>query len=179
MAEQFGGAIFALEHRFYGKSRPFDDLSTEHLKYLSSEQALHDLALFIASLDKISSVSHNSLSKVIVVGGSYPGNLSAWFRLQFPHLAFGSWASSAPVHAKSDYFEYDQIVGKQLGTKCGTPIQIVNRFLEQLFIDQDDDIIAQYKNMFHPLMSKQVPDNTAFMYILADIVAYAIQYDNP
>jgi len=38
--------VVSLEHRYYGKSTPFDTFSTENLKYLSSKQALFDLAVF-------------------------------------------------------------------------------------------------------------------------------------
>ena len=38
--------MFALEHRFYGQSHPLGDTSTKSLAYLSSEQALADLAEF-------------------------------------------------------------------------------------------------------------------------------------
>jgi hypothetical protein len=39
-------AIVCLEHRYYGKSSPFEELTTDNLKYLSSKQALFDLASF-------------------------------------------------------------------------------------------------------------------------------------
>lgn len=42
-----GALLTALEHRFYGKSQPFDDLSTENLGFLSAEQALSDIAHFL------------------------------------------------------------------------------------------------------------------------------------
>jgi hypothetical protein len=32
-----GAALYAIEHRFYGKSIPNDTLATENLKYLSTE----------------------------------------------------------------------------------------------------------------------------------------------
>lgn len=38
--------MVTLEHRYYGKSSPFNSLETENLKYLSSKQALFDLAVF-------------------------------------------------------------------------------------------------------------------------------------
>lgn len=46
LAEKFGAAVVSLEHRYYGKSSPFKSHSTENLRYLSSKQALFDLATF-------------------------------------------------------------------------------------------------------------------------------------
>ena len=46
LAKKFGAAMVTLEHRYYGKSNPFDSLTTENLKFLSSKQALYDLATF-------------------------------------------------------------------------------------------------------------------------------------
>jgi len=42
-----GALLLALEHRFYGKSQPFNDWNTENFRYLSSEQALADIAGFL------------------------------------------------------------------------------------------------------------------------------------
>ena len=38
-AQKFGALLVALEHRFYGESKPTDDLSTDNLRFLSSQQA--------------------------------------------------------------------------------------------------------------------------------------------
>ena len=45
----------------------------------------------------------------VTFGGSYPGSLSAWMRLRFPHLVSGSVSSSGPLWAKLDFFEYLQV----------------------------------------------------------------------
>ena len=45
-AEENGAAMFLLEHRYYGQSHPTFDLSTENMIFLSSRQALQDLAHF-------------------------------------------------------------------------------------------------------------------------------------
>jgi serine protease 16 len=67
------GLIVALEHRFYGKSMPKPDLSTESLRYLSSQQALADAAVFRQFLVKKYNLSQKT--KFVVLGGSYSGNL--------------------------------------------------------------------------------------------------------
>ena len=46
LAKKFGAAIVTLEHRYYGKSSPFKSLTTKNLQFLSSKQALYDLAAF-------------------------------------------------------------------------------------------------------------------------------------
>lgn len=49
LASENGGLLLALEHRFYGESQPFDTHTVDHLQYLSSQQALYDLANFIST----------------------------------------------------------------------------------------------------------------------------------
>ncbi|KAJ2950872.1 hypothetical protein O0L34_g5232 [Tuta absoluta] len=73
-AKETHGAIFTSEHRYYGLSMPLDKSVTENLKYLSSEQALADIAHLIKS---IKSQPRFERSKVVAVGGSYAGNLAA------------------------------------------------------------------------------------------------------
>lgn len=46
LAKKFEAGVVSLEHRYYGKSSPFNSLSSENLKFLSSKQALSDLAAF-------------------------------------------------------------------------------------------------------------------------------------
>jgi hypothetical protein len=84
-------------------------MSTENLKYLSADQAMADLARLINYI-KVDLKTKNS--KVITFGGSYPGNLAAWFRLKYPSVTYGSVASSAPLTAKTNFYEYMEVVGQ-------------------------------------------------------------------
>ncbi len=53
-------------------------------------------------------------AKIVVFGGSYAGNLAAWFRLKHPEIAIGAIASSAPVFAQANFKEYLEVVGNAL-----------------------------------------------------------------
>jgi hypothetical protein len=44
----------------------------------------------------------------IVIGGSYPGALSAWFKSQYPQHAIGAWSSSGVINAIQDFSAFDQ-----------------------------------------------------------------------
>lgn len=79
------------------------DLSTESLKYLSSEQALADLAYFIESKNAEYKFDVTKV-KWIAFGGSYPGSLAAWLREKYPQLVYGSVSTSGPLLAKADFY---------------------------------------------------------------------------
>ncbi|KAK3781561.1 hypothetical protein RRG08_054900 [Elysia crispata] len=110
-AQDHNAVRLQLEHRYYGDSHPTENLSVENMRYLSSEQALADLATFISAKKK-----EFGASKVIVFGGSYSGALSAWFRLKYPYLADAAVATSAPVLAQVDFKGYLEVVSQSLNT---------------------------------------------------------------
>lgn len=75
-------------------------MTVQNLKYLSSEQALADLANFIQSMTAQYQLTNN---KWIIFGGSYAGAMAAWLRLKYPHLAYGAVSSSGPVLAQVNF----------------------------------------------------------------------------
>lgn len=98
-APRFKALLIYIEHRYYGKSIPFGSRkealkNAETLGYLNSAQAMADYAAVIMHLKKKYSAKN---SPVIVIGGSYGGMLTSWFRLKYPHIALGALASSAPI----------------------------------------------------------------------------------
>ncbi|KAI9291178.1 peptidase S28 [Neoconidiobolus thromboides FSU 785] len=130
-AEKYNGVVYALEHRFYGVSYPKPDLTLGSLKYLTSELAIDDLAYFAKNikLPQSKRLSYQTeKTKWILAGGSYPGNLAAWTRLKHPEVFHGAIASSAPVEAKEDFFEYDQQVQRSLAENGGK--QCANYYVE-------------------------------------------------
>ena len=110
MAEENQGMVISLEHRFYGKSMPFgiNSLNTDKLKYLSSEQALRDLGYFLTSMKNSGLHRITPDNPWVVVGGSYAGAMSAWFRNKYPHLTIGAISSSGVVTAVEDFRMFDE-----------------------------------------------------------------------
>lgn len=47
IARDTGGYLFALEHRYFGESRPTDDASVSNLAFLTIHQAVADIGEFI------------------------------------------------------------------------------------------------------------------------------------
>lgn len=166
-AKKYHAKLIALEHRYYGQSIPLDSFSTQDLGKLTTEEALNDLAYFQQSIVR----KKNWQGKWIAFGGSYPGSLSAWYRLKFPELVAGSLASSAPVMAKEDFFEYDAHVTDVAGPLCALQIRQVVSEVESTL--NDGRSFNQMKALFE---ASDVQDPVDFLYLIADTGAAAIQY---
>ncbi|EJW70493.1 hypothetical protein WUBG_18598, partial [Wuchereria bancrofti] len=68
LADQINASIFMLEHRFYGNSRPTNDISIKSLKYLDAKQAVEDIDKFVQEINEREKLTN---PKWITFGGSY------------------------------------------------------------------------------------------------------------
>ncbi|XP_055921973.1 putative serine protease K12H4.7 [Eupeodes corollae] len=138
MAKEHNGAMFYTEHRYYGQSKPTDNLSVENLKYLDVKQALADLANFITTTKQTVEGMENS--KVILTGGSYSATMVTWFKRLYPNLIVGSWSSSAPLFAKVDFVEYKEVTGRSIkllgGDACYNRIKNGIAELENMIVSK-------------------------------------------
>lgn len=164
-----GALLTALEHRFYGQSQPFEDLSNENLQYLSAEQALSDIAHFLNFLTQ-----GQRYRPVIVIGGSYPGALSAWFRSRYPHLSVGSWSSSGVVYPIEDFWAFDfQVFAstQKSGISCSSSIQTI---MKEVFEDQNNDLSdSKMSTGACPMMH-----DGDYAFFFSDIFVESVQYGN-
>lgn len=178
-AERHRAARVQLEHRFYGDSHPTRDLSVENLRYLTTDQALADLASFIASKKQ-----ELGASRVIVVGGSYAGVLAAWFRLKYPHLVEGAVASSAPVLAQVDFQGYLEILAQSLNTfkpatACNDAISAANADIKEKLRTREGRMqITKTFNLCDPVDVSSMADVANLFSILAGNFKEVVQYNN-
>jgi len=178
LAQEQGAAMFQLEHRYYGASQPTPDMAGENMRFLSSRQGLEDLAVFIAGMN----AEYNLTGPWISFGGSYPGSLSAWLRLKFPHLVAGAVSSSGPLNAKLDYFEYLDVVANALATTGPGCVEVISEALTAA-----EELLAagsagwqELSTMFltcKPLDGENQADVTSFIELLVDNLAGIVQYN--
>ncbi|XP_028171443.1 putative serine protease K12H4.7 [Ostrinia nubilalis] len=178
-AERFKAIMFNLEHRFYGESHPTKDMSTKNLVYLSSSQALGDLAAFIKAMNVEYKLPKDQ--KWVVFGGSYPGALAAWMRLKYPHLVHGAVSSSGPLLAKVDFREYFKIVVGALREKtgddqCSNEVKLAHNQITTLMKTQPEVIEAEFR-VCKPFSGASVNDIKNFYNSIADDFADLVQYN--
>jgi len=172
VAREMRGMLVALEHRYYGDSQPFDTLSTENLQYLNTAQALIDIAAFrVAFQQQLGNTTAGVENKWIMFGGSYAGDLSAWFRSKFPTMAAAALASSAPVQAITDFTAFDQQIAKALPASCIEDTKKVQQYIEEE-LNAGPERSKTLKEMFD---ASEILDDD-FLYLAADSVAIAVQY---
>eukprot|EP00026_Physarum_polycephalum_P008650 Phypoly_transcript_08744.p1 GENE.Phypoly_transcript_08744~~Phypoly_transcript_08744.p1 ORF type:complete len:444 (+),score=66.79 Phypoly_transcript_08744:144-1475(+) len=175
LAQHYNAIIVTLEHRYYGLSVPFTNLSTENLQYLSSKQALFDLANFVVNFtDSLSPAAENLELpySIITIGGSYSGALSAWFRLKYPQITVASVSSSGVVNAILDFTAFDEQVARSVGEECANAMRLVTQQVEAAIL-AGGDTSAQMKASFG---AETLVDDGDFFYFLADSMAEGVQY---
>ncbi|CAN9511156.1 unnamed protein product [Ophioblennius macclurei] len=177
-ANKLGALCLMLEHRFYGKSHPTADLSTDSLRFLSSRQALADLAHFRTAMADSRGLTN---TKWVAFGGSYPGSLAAWFRLKYPHLVHASVATSAPIHATVNFPEYLEVVWRSLAsenTECPKLVREASDAVVQKLKDPKtyDNITKDFK-LCSKLQIQTEMDSAYFLETLAGNIMDVVQYN--
>lgn len=166
-AKKYNAYIVAIEHRYYGKSQPFTELTVENLQYLNTDEVMADLANFqMYMMEK-----NNWHGPWIVLGGSYAGALAAYYRLTYPQLVVGALASSAPVEAKLEFTEYDANTTIVAGSECREAIRETTRYVESM-LDNPLEML-RIKKLFHV---EDMESNIAMLFLLSEFATEAIQY---
>ncbi|PIO73215.1 hypothetical protein TELCIR_04819 [Teladorsagia circumcincta] len=113
-------------------------MTTAELVYLSSAQALEDMAAFIIAMK----VKMPQLATVpwVTFGGSYSGALAAWARVKYPELVAMAVGSSGPVQAEVDF------VGRSLA------ISLMFSLCEDLVPTDAKQIETFWQTVYSPYM---------------------------
>lgn len=129
MLFEWGATLGALlvfpEHRYFGQSMPFGNQShtLANVQFLSVDQALQDYVHVIAQIRRNFS---SPVAPVIAVGGSYPGELAAYIRANFPGDVDMALAASAPIGPNPSQYGFWRVASADFalgGQQCATIIR--------------------------------------------------------
>ncbi|KAK5582334.1 hypothetical protein RB653_003917 [Dictyostelium firmibasis] len=180
-AQKVSALIVSLEHRYYGGSHVMEDMSTDNLKYLTTQQALADCVVFIEWFTtKYYYVP--PLSKIITFGGSYAGTLAAYLAMKYPSTISFSVASSAPLNPVVNFYQYMEVIQKTIlslenGEKCLKNIKLANNKIIEMV---HDPILTKNITKLFGLCSNIELENdiSTFMFEIANAWGTAAQYGN-
>lgn len=145
IAQSHNGCLFILEHRYYGKSMPVDELSIENLHWLNIEQALADISVFVDFVRN--NIINNRRAKIVLVGSRYGGTLAVWFHQLYAGKVSAVWASSAPLLAKVENEDVLKLAGQVYrdvgGDECYERIRHGFELAEQLHANKSFDELAE------------------------------------
>ncbi|KAI4164235.1 MAG: hypothetical protein LQ342_002200 [Letrouitia transgressa] len=170
LAKATNGIGVILEHRYYGTSFPTPDLSTENLRFLTTEQALADMAYFAQTV-KFNGLEDKDLTApktpYIGYGGSYAGAFVAYLRVQYPDVYWGnistvlanlvSWltmvkgtiGSSAVTEAIYDFWRYYEPIRIYGPPDCISNQQKLINIVDNILLQNDTTRISQLKSAFN------------------------------
>ncbi|KIY52352.1 peptidase S28 [Fistulina hepatica ATCC 64428] len=152
IAQKFGGATVVYEHRYYGESNPYNNLSVASLKYHTIEQAIQDQVYFAqnVNLSLIPGGPDHGPDTMpwILVGGSYSGALVSWTMVNQPDVFFAGYASSAVVEAILDFWRFFQPIEENMPKNCSIDVQRVIAYIDQTFNGTNQTAIDDIKDLF-------------------------------
>ena len=171
-AERIGATYYAIEHRYYGESQPMSDWSTSNLKYLNPIQALSDIAFFIEHINRELREKYGKVPKWVVISGSYPGALAAWFRYKYPHLVSGAIASSAVINSFLEFPKFEWQFIEDLD-KCpgGSKTKILQNYQEYATKQMSS---PETKQQFLKIFNVTDMSMLEFAYFFADLPIFPI-----
>jgi hypothetical protein len=113
LAVATNGIGVVLEHRYYGTSWPTANLSTESMRFLTTDQALADEAYFannvvFEGLEKYNLTAPNTA--YLGYGGSYAGAFNAFLRKLYPDVFWGKSHHSPLLSIKTNRHRHNLIL---------------------------------------------------------------------
>ncbi|THH05021.1 hypothetical protein EW146_g10013 [Bondarzewia mesenterica] len=151
IAQQQNGATIVLEHRFYGYSNPFSDLSVASLRYHTIQQAIDDLEYFADNVELPmpgGDAVGPDQAPWIMVGGSYAGALTSWTMVDKPGLFWAGYSSSAVAESIVDFWAYFEPIRQFMPQNCSVDVQAVIAHVDLVFTTGTPSEINALKAQF-------------------------------
>lgn len=150
-AQSTGGAAIVLEHRFWGGSSPYQNITTDKLQLLNVDMAIADLIYFANNVklpfDPTTS-SRPNLAPWVLTGCSYPGALTAWTNALAPGTFWAYHCSSAVVEVIPTFWEYFSGIKSAMPQNCTTDLTLAISQVDQVLSNGTAQQRQQLKSTF-------------------------------
>ena len=186
LAPRFGAAVIEIEHRFYGPYQPIVGRQAtveELIELLTPQQAMADMvrltSVFKDQINCPSSRGTKEYCPVISVGGSYPGFLSAMFRLVHPNFVDISYAASAPLKLydqsanQNVYYDIVTKAAERLSPGCANAVRTTLHEAKAL-IELSPSVHDAIKSM--NMCVDKIPEYITNVTILSEEVMTAVSF---
>ncbi|KAK4033369.1 serine carboxypeptidase S28-domain-containing protein [Parachaetomium inaequale] len=133
MANQTGGAVVILEHRYWGGSSPYAELTVDNLQHLTLDNSLKDLTHFAKTfVPPFDTSGGSSADKApwVFAGGSYAGALAGWLAALEPGTFWAYYSSSGVVEAVGDFWQYFAPVQEATPKNCSADVDAVINYVD-------------------------------------------------
>lgn len=150
-AKRVSGAVVLLEHRYYGDSSPYDQLTTTNLQHLTLDNAIQDLVYFAENVRfdfDTSGTSTPNNAPWVLTGCSYSGALTAWVNAKVPGTFWAYHASSAVVQALEVLPQYFDVVAQAMPQNCSADLQRVVQYVDSVLQHGTDESKLQLRDKF-------------------------------
>ncbi|TFK66908.1 peptidase S28 [Pluteus cervinus] len=151
ISQQENGATIIIEHRFFGLSNPYPDLTVSSLKLLNIQQAIDDLVYFAENVnlpmpggDQVTPTQ----APWILIGGSYSGALTSWAMVNKPGVFWAGYSSSGVVQAILDFWQYFEPVREGMPKNCSADVEVVIAHVDDVLSGSDTKAINGIKANF-------------------------------
>ncbi|KAG2127940.1 serine carboxypeptidase S28-domain-containing protein [Suillus bovinus] len=132
--------FYESEHRFFGYSNPYDNLTSQSLALLTVQQAIDDLVYFATTADLPmpgGDAVKPSQAPWILVGGSYSGALASYTMVNKPGIFWAGYISSGTVQTITDYYDYFTPIREYMPQNCSSDVQKVIAYLDGMYAAND------------------------------------------
>ncbi len=151
MANKTGGAVVVLEHRYWGESSPYEQLTVKNLRHLTLDNSLKDLThfakTFVPPFDD-SGASSADKAPWVFMGGSYPGALAGWLAALEPGTFWAYYSSSGVVEAVGDFWQYFQPVQEATPKNCSADVDAVINYIDMVLTFGSEERKQELKDKF-------------------------------
>ncbi|KAF9266345.1 hypothetical protein L218DRAFT_922990 [Marasmius fiardii PR-910] len=151
IAQQENGAVVLMEHRFFGLSNPYPDLSGKSMSVHTVQQSIEDIEHFARNVELPMPNGKNlgpDKAAWIMTGGSYPGALTSYTMVNKPGLMWAGYASSGPVQVMENFWVYFEPIRKNMPQNCSADVEAVIAHLDQVFSGTNSPAKQAIKNTF-------------------------------